>query len=251
MSNTTDFLIRYDTALTSEHRADLLSEEFAHQIERDAFQTIIDDPIARAVFEMEFNGSIRFEDCAPLYNAGLIFNLNDFYPRILYGRHGFDPIPDISLTPAGRLWKVDVTDTFDIDQFIAPYIQSYLWRSTAGGIVASRDPLNDALQIGDVDVLRLIKYPDTGKEYLPVLHPEIWDIMVDQTPLKDIDAARRTQLKWWAEEDRSTTFHDLSGQPPASEYFSFMNDDSYDEALRTNPDLTYHDHYLNRCQGRA
>lgn len=251
MSNTTDFLMRYDVAATHEHRADLLSDEFTHQIERDAFQTIIDDPIARAVFEMEFNGSIRFEDYAPLHKAGLVFNLNEFYPRILYGEHRFDPIPDLSLTPAGRRWEADVPVEIDQSDFIAPYIQGYLWRSTAGGIVASRDPLSDALQIGDVDVLRLIKNPETGRAYLPVEHPAIWDILVDQTPPLDIDASRRSQLKWWADEDRSTRLHDLSGQPPASAYFSFMNDDSYDEALRTNPDLSYHDHYLNRCLERT
>lgn len=62
--------------------------------------------------------------------------------------------------------------------------------------MASRDPLIDALQIGDVDVLRLIKNPETGREYLPIEHPAIWDMMVDQTPIKDIDAARRSGLKW-------------------------------------------------------
>lgn len=251
MIDTTDFLIRYDTAETAEERGDLLSDEFANEIERNAFQTAIDDPFARAMFEMEYNGSIRFEDYAPLYDAGLVFNLNEFYPRLFYGEHHFKPIPDVSLTPAGRIWTVDITDTFDIDRFIAPYIQGYLWRSTAGGIVASRDPLNDALEIGDVDVLRLIKNPETGREYLPVEHPQIWDMMVDQTPIKDIDEARRLQFKWWADPDRTTTLHDLSRQPPGVEYFSYMNDDSYDGALRSNPALTYHDHYMSRCRTRA
>lgn len=250
MGDTTNFLIRYDMAATPEERADLLSREFRHQVERDVFQKIIDDPIARAVYELEFNGSVRFEDYAPLCDAGLVFELNDFYPRILYGNHQFDPIPDIALTPDGRRFEPDVPSDCDPSRFIAPYIQGYLWRSTSGGIVASRDPLNDLLQTGDTDVLRLIKNPETSTEYLPVQHPKIWDMMLDQTPIKDIDAARRSGLKWWTEEDRSTTFHDLSGQPSASGYYKFMDDDSYDEALKNDADLTYHDHYLSRSQSR-
>lgn len=246
MFKTTDFLIRYDLAKSDAERADLLADEFARQIDRDIFQTLIDNPLSRAIYELTFNGSMRFEDYGPLRQAGLVFNSNDYTPRVVYDGARLELVSDIALTPAGSAWRPHVPDWIDPIVFIGPYIEGYLWRSTKDGIVAARDPLTDALSIADVDVLRLIRNPATGREYLPMEHPEIWSVLMDQDPPEDIEAARRTELSWWTDENRPTVLHDLSGLPPASEYYRFLEDGEYDELAVIRPGLSYHEYYLEK-----
>lgn len=79
MDDTTDFLIRYDQARSVAARKALLDEEFEVPEWRKLFSRIVDDPLVRAMFELEYNGSIRFEDFAPLRKAGLVIEVLAFY----------------------------------------------------------------------------------------------------------------------------------------------------------------------------
>lgn len=151
MDDATDFLIRYDLATSREERADLLSAEFSHPTDRDAFHLLVHDPIARAMFEMEYNSAIRFEDYAPLRDAGLIFVVGEFIPRVPFGDGILEPIRDIAKTFLGRDWRPDVPDDRCPDRFFAPYVTRYLWRATACEIVASRTSFEGAMSIPDVD----------------------------------------------------------------------------------------------------
>lgn len=219
MGEATDFLIRYDLARSKRARDALLAEEFDCPETRQLFCRIVRDPLARAMFELEYNGSIRFEDFRPLRKAGLVIEVLSFYPRVSYGDESLEPIRYVVQTPIGQRWLPDDLKEGRIDphRFFVPYIEGYLWRSTKGGIVASADALTDALAIPDVEVLSLIRDPITGRRYMQDDNPDAWEAMLRLTPPEDIHAARRSQLKWWTIEDRSTVLHDMSGRKPGRE----------------------------------
>lgn len=217
MNESSDFLVRYDHARSEEERDDMLADEFAQPKIRKLFRRIVHDLMVRSMFELGLNGSIRFEDFAPLRRAGLVTEVMAFYPRISYGPYNLDPIPYVVKTALGRRWlPEDLRDTpINPLSLIGPYIHHYLWRSTKGGIVASSNPLADAVNIPDVEVLRLIRDPLTGERYLPDDNPDAWEAMLQLPPPRDIHAARESQLKWWRSQGCGTQLHDMSGYPPA------------------------------------
>lgn len=211
MGDETDFLLIYDCA-PPEKRAALLDVFFVHPDERRGFQHIVDDPLQRARLEFEFNQTVPFEHFRLLQNAGFARPTGEFRSRtkLAYGQ----VLSNVIATDKLRDVPPVVPGVWDVHRFFAPFVEANIARNLGGGIVATREVLEVALDIEDTAFLALVVDAETGAPVFREMRDQMSMIPRGAENSRDIFQRRRERLDWWSIPGRGVEIHDMTRARP-------------------------------------
>lgn len=207
MGDDTDFLLLYDLA-PPEKRAALLEAFFVHSDERRGFQHIVNDSLLRARLEFEFNQTVPFEQFHLLVEAGFACPTDEFRSRskLAYGQ----VLPNVAATDRLRDVPPVVPGLWDVHRFFAPCVEAYIARNLGGGIVATREVMEIALDIEDTAFLALVVDAETGEPVFPEAREQMAAMLAGAENSPEIRQRRRDRLDWWSIAGRGVEIHDMT-----------------------------------------
>lgn len=205
----TDFLIYWDR-LDTGSRAKLLKAHMPDEGEQRQFQRFISNPIARATLEFACNRTIAYEDYLQLVELNRMEFAGEFrsHTRLAYGR----TFPTIREKPLQSPVESS-TSLQEHTSWYAPYVEAYICRNVAKGIVVERELLEAAIDICDTEFLSLVVDPRTGERLFERPHNPKSSIR-SAPALKSmnppaIHRRRRGMLSWLSIDERGVLVHDL------------------------------------------
>lgn len=209
-----DLLMRYDQADPDE-RTRLVREGFEDPVVGRAFILMANDRVFRALFELDYNGTVPFEDFELLQRKGLARTGEPLrtYVATAYGME----LTCVEVTDKGRGLRSRFPGIYDPNRFFEPFVTAYLCRNTGEGIVTRRPALEAALDVADMEFLQLVMDLEWSQPLLRtmVLERDRGRAMplldLDDAP-PDIEERRRSRLDWWSTSRRGVAIHDLSSR---------------------------------------
>ncbi|MEP5757908.1 MAG: hypothetical protein ABJ327_01100 [Litoreibacter sp.] len=139
-----------------------------HEMRR-MFRTIATDPVVRAILEFKELDVVPYEDFKLLEERGLVERYDFFQTYVPIARGML--FHNVRLTLKGRHFRVQEEQTYEMHQLCYESFSGYCVRHTGQGVVANREAIEQWLDEGRTELLRLLVDPMSGQS--------LGDVMAD------------------------------------------------------------------------